>query len=771
MRLHCLSDRFPPFLHSSHRIAHSLRTPLALLYSPSVICVAAIRMAMKHLISGGVLAEEPTRKSSIVGPGKVKPWHEELFGVDKKTLTCPPHKQHRRATRPVCARVSHHSLLSLCVCVCSVIQSQITRSLELSPPVGQKSPALDLRMLEVHRKVAQGRSMVPLPVARSTHEIFKQINAQQKQQAQQNQNRGNAPAAGAAAAAASAACAPAAAPPSSHPDRKRPRSPPIKVEGEVSKRDVVVIDDDHKRRPARSPSRASVPWITDPSYVPLDRPPSPFLDSAATHYRTRWLPDLRPGLPVHAHTRDPHHREHRSPHKQHRRDDKDRGNRHDKDSKRATEQAAAAARSHHADTGSTKSPHGRRSQRRSNSRDRVNVQRAAAEAASAAAASSSSAAVAPSSSPLEEGELRAAPLAPLTSIAEEGESSKTDVAMAVDDESRMHLSPRAQLARSSTSLTKSCSSLTLSSLSVSASGPGRLHLSASMSNLQSRAVGPTAAASDILSGDILRMSSSHLPADPALAMSMGGGVTTVNEEDIMREINRGAKELGAVAAEEDDDREGAAEGDAEHGRKSKRARIGSRPSSPVPASNEFEGTKMDTAAASVASPTRTIEAPVVSSSAAAPVFPASSESSSSAALTTATSSALATTTALFSRQAIVAAPLDADASMAEADERKRMEDDDESKSVEMKSAEEAEKRMHAHSTRTQPTSAKSSPLHAESESVPVPVSAAPLPASAAPTVDVVPSKAIVADLVLVNGHALVQPEDEQKSATAMEIAH
>lgn len=656
---------------------------------------------------------------------------------------------------------------------CSVIQSQITRSLELSPPAGQKNPALDLRMYEVHRKAAQGRSTVPLPVAKSTNELIKQMQAQQKQQqqqqAQQNQPRGNAPA---AAAATGAGVAPSSSS-SSHPDRKRARSPPIKVEG-GSKRDVVVIDgDDHKQaRPARSPSRASVPWITDPSYVPLDRPPSPFLEGPALHYRTKWLPDLRPSLHAHQH----HREQHRSPHKQHRRDDKDRGNRHEKDPhKRAADQGASSSRNQQqpsqADAGSTKSPHGRRSQRRSNSRDRVNVQRASE--AVAAAASSSSAAAAPSSSPLEEGELHVAPPVQLTSIAEESESNKSDVAMsAVDDESRMLLSPRALLARSSTSLTKSCSSLTLSSLSVSASG--RLHMSASMSNLQSSAVSTaaaSAAASDILSGDILRMSSSHSPADPALALSLGGGVTTVNEEDIMREINRGAKELGAAGAEEEDEEEGQIEGDAENGRKSKRARIGSRPSSPVATNTEFEGShvKMETTVApAVASPARSAAVPVFSSSADAPIFPATSDLSSSAALTTASSSA-STATAPFSRQPSDAALSDADASMgAEAEERKRMEDVDESKVIEMKSTEEAEARMQSMSAQNQPPSAKSSPLHlAEAEAATV--AAAPLTA-AAPALDMVPTKSIVSDLVLPNGDGVVQPEDEQKSATAMEIA-
>ena len=664
-------------------------------------------------------------------------------------------------TGEMCATPFLMFLVSFLLCVCSVIQSQITRSLELNSPAGQKCPALDLRMFEVHKKAAQGRSTVPLPVAKSTHELFRQMQAhQQKQQAQQNQSRGNAPAPGAAGAAA---------PPSStHPDRKRARSPANADGG--SKRDVVVIDADHKQpRPARSPQRVAVPFVTDPSYVPLERVPSPFIDAQSRAQPANWLPDLRRYLHTH-----PHHREHKSPHKQqHKKDDKDRGNRHDRDAhKRAADQAASSSRHqqqpHPAEAGSMKSPRGRRSQRRSNSRDRVNVQRAASEAAAAAASSSSAPAAAlPSGSPLEEGELRVAPSAQLTSIAEESESNKSDVAMsAVDDESRMLLSPRAQLARSSTALTKSCSSLTLASLSVSAAG--RLHTSASMSNLQSSAVSTaaaSAAATDILSGDILRMSSSHSPADPTLAMSLGmglgGAVTTVNEEDIMREINRGAKELGAAAAEEEDEEEGHAGGEADIGRKAKRARIGSRPSSPAPANNEFEGThaKSDTTVAPAAvSPARaTVSAPVFVSSEAAALVPASSESSSSATLTTASSSA-STATAPFSRQPSLA---DSDAPMAaEADEHKRMEDAVESKVIELQSSSKDEARM---------PSAKTSPMHPTAAAEAATVAAAPLIAIA-PAIDVSVSKPLVTELVLPNGHGVVQPEDEQKSATAMEIA-
>jgi hypothetical protein len=69
----------------------SLRTSLCLRYPPTVICVAAIRLSMRHLMTvTKQLDAEPTRR---VAPGfpqpsasaKEKPWFEELFGVDKKT--------------------------------------------------------------------------------------------------------------------------------------------------------------------------------------------------------------------------------------------------------------------------------------------------------------------------------------------------------------------------------------------------------------------------------------------------------------------------------------------------------------------------------------------------------------------------------------------------------------------------------------------------------------------------------------------------------------
>lgn len=83
----------PFFLLFFFFFACSLRTPLCIRYSPSVICVAAIRMAMRHLISvTKQLDAEPTRPlqpGQQPPVGKPKPWFEELFGVQKRTMNGP----------------------------------------------------------------------------------------------------------------------------------------------------------------------------------------------------------------------------------------------------------------------------------------------------------------------------------------------------------------------------------------------------------------------------------------------------------------------------------------------------------------------------------------------------------------------------------------------------------------------------------------------------------------------------------------------------------
>ena len=61
----------------------SLRSTLCLEYPPDVVCVAVIALSIKYK-----QLDEPVR----AGPSvlSAKPWHEELFGVDKKTIDCTP---------------------------------------------------------------------------------------------------------------------------------------------------------------------------------------------------------------------------------------------------------------------------------------------------------------------------------------------------------------------------------------------------------------------------------------------------------------------------------------------------------------------------------------------------------------------------------------------------------------------------------------------------------------------------------------------------------
>ena len=102
----------------------SLRTPLCLQFAPSVICVAAIRLAMRHLITmSKQLEQEPTRKwmpGQQPPHGKQKMWHEELFGIDKPTMKCQTHINTSRAQADklpafVISPVTH---LCCCRCVC-----------------------------------------------------------------------------------------------------------------------------------------------------------------------------------------------------------------------------------------------------------------------------------------------------------------------------------------------------------------------------------------------------------------------------------------------------------------------------------------------------------------------------------------------------------------------------------------------------------------------------------------------------------------------------
>jgi hypothetical protein len=67
-----------------------------------VICVAAIRLAMRHLIqTTKFLESEPVRKQQPgVQPtnGKAKPWFEELFGIDQRTITSQWQQQREKTS-------------------------------------------------------------------------------------------------------------------------------------------------------------------------------------------------------------------------------------------------------------------------------------------------------------------------------------------------------------------------------------------------------------------------------------------------------------------------------------------------------------------------------------------------------------------------------------------------------------------------------------------------------------------------------------------------
>ncbi len=78
----------------------SLRTSLCVQYSPSIICVAAIRLAMLHLMRMKKLDREPVRTlawseggaaaAAAVAPQmpNTRPWYEELFGLSTATIEC-----------------------------------------------------------------------------------------------------------------------------------------------------------------------------------------------------------------------------------------------------------------------------------------------------------------------------------------------------------------------------------------------------------------------------------------------------------------------------------------------------------------------------------------------------------------------------------------------------------------------------------------------------------------------------------------------------------
>jgi len=183
----------------------------------------------------------------------------------------------------------------------------------------------------------------------------------------------------------------------------------------------------------------------------------------------------------------------------------------------------------------------------------------------------------PFSSPLEEGEVREEVVEEkLSTIREEGSGEMMPSPTVVDatavQSGQMSLLPSALLSPSGLQLTKSCSTLNLSSLSMNPPPPSsssRLHVSVSMVNLSAiHAVNGAAAsaANDILSGDILRMSSAaHSPSsDPSV--SAGVSVSVLNEEAIMHEISLGSTELRDDAEEQSMEEGGE--------RRPKRARIG-----------------------------------------------------------------------------------------------------------------------------------------------------------------------------------------------------
>jgi len=450
----------------------------------------------------------------------------------------------------------------------------------------QRSEGLELRLVEVHRKTKQ-KSIVPLPCPRPTHELIAAIQGksaaglqQQQQQQQQRQAGGQAapraPAPGHNVSAHPPPPAGGAAAGSAHPDRKRARSPGVKAEG-TARRDVVDLS-----RSSNDSRRYRSPRAQQPAYEPLDRPPSPFLNADQKMTSAGWLPDLRPNQPRERASPLKQQQQQSQQHRQAQRDGRDKDRERDQGRHRDREQRAggpspgrpprsqdrgdanrSASKSPHIRPSSHERPRG--SQRRSNSRDR---QVQSSDAVSSVAAS----AVQPLSSPLEEGEVRLEPQA-LSTIREEGSSEPPKSTGQLD----LPLSTR--MLAASGPLTKSCSTLTLSSLSVSSSSlmHSRLHASASMSDLSS--VVPAAGGVDILAGDILRMSSSHSPSDSALSLSLGAAV--VNEDDIMREINRGKSELQCDHDEQIDEEE--------EQRHAKRARIGSsHPASPDASHRDFE---------------------------------------------------------------------------------------------------------------------------------------------------------------------------------------
>jgi hypothetical protein len=179
---------------------------------------------------------------------------------------------------------------------------------------------------------------------------------------------------------------------------------------------------------------------------------------------------------------------------------------------------------------------------------------------------------------LEEGEVREEVVEEkLSTIREEGSGEMMPSPTIVDDAAvqsgQMSLLPSALLSPSGLQLTKSCSTLNLSSLSMNPPPPSsssRLHVSVSMVNLSAIHAANGAAASaanDILSGDILRMSSAaHSPSSDPSVSAGGVSVSVLNEEAIMHEISLGSTELRDDAEEQSMEEGGE--------RRPKRARIG-----------------------------------------------------------------------------------------------------------------------------------------------------------------------------------------------------
>ena len=69
---------------------NSLRSTLCLLYPPDVICVGVIALSLKYKEMA-----EPVRHGAAV-TAHTKPWHEELFGVDRQII-----ERQRCASQPV----------------------------------------------------------------------------------------------------------------------------------------------------------------------------------------------------------------------------------------------------------------------------------------------------------------------------------------------------------------------------------------------------------------------------------------------------------------------------------------------------------------------------------------------------------------------------------------------------------------------------------------------------------------------------------------------